>query len=522
MGVERLLPWRRTAPAPPPKPAPAKADVCLVLEGTYPFVMGGVSGWIHGLVRRLPHLRFHLWYIAANQEAAAEEPVYDLPANVTGMTVVSLEEAADMPRPEPELLEAWVQSFDRWFGLFTGDEPADFATVVRDMAQRGLGPIATDALIADERVWNRLMALYNQEAGQESLLHYFWTCVNSLRPLITLLGTPIPSAGCYHTISTGYAGLLAARAHYATGKPTLVTEHGIYTKERRIEINQAEWIPDRPTARPRPDRDLPYFRGWWNRVFAGMSKAIYDAADQILTIHHGNTAMQIRDGADPRRMHVIPNGIHVAPIEQAMQQAPPRPAGAPFTVGFIGRIAPIKDVITLIDATAVARQWIPDLKVRVMGPSSEDPEYLESCLEHARDLGLDSVLEFEGPVRILDVLPQIDVLILTSVSEAQPLVILEAYAARLPVISTDVGAASEMVNGRAGPDAALGSAGLITPIGSPVAIAQAMRRLAENPELRREMGAIGHTRALRFYREQRVVDAYGRIYAQALGLEDRD
>ena len=58
----------------------------------------------------------------------------------------------------------------------------------------------------------------------------FWTLRSMLLPALELLRCPVPEADVYHTVATGYAGLLGAKFSYFTRKPFLVTEHGIYTR----------------------------------------------------------------------------------------------------------------------------------------------------------------------------------------------------------------------------------------------------------------------------------------------------
>ena len=73
-----------------------------------------------------------------------------------------------------------------------------------------------------------------------------------------------------------------------------------------------------------------------------------------------------------------------------------------------------------------------------MGPCDEDEEYARECYEQVEALGLTDVV-FTGRINIRDYLGRMDVTILTSISEGQPLTILESYAAHVPVIATDVG-----------------------------------------------------------------------------------
>src|SRR3954468_5106581 len=70
------------------KPQPV-SDVCLLLEGTYPYVAGGVSSWVDQIVRGMPDLTFSLFYLG-NQKAMNGTPHYKLPANVISLSEVYL------------------------------------------------------------------------------------------------------------------------------------------------------------------------------------------------------------------------------------------------------------------------------------------------------------------------------------------------------------------------------------------------------------------------------------------------
>jgi glycosyltransferase involved in cell wall biosynthesis len=103
-------------------------------------------------------------------------------------------------------------------------------------------------------------------------------------------------------------------------------------------------------------------------------------------------------------------------------------------------------------------------------------------------------------------------LVLTSFSEGQPLVILEANAAGVPVIASDVGACRELLEGRSEPDRKLGPSGIVTRLAAPEETAAAITRLARDPRLRRRMGASGRRRVAAFYRKCATVSAYRALY----------
>ena len=102
---------------------------------------------------------------------------------------------------------------------------------------------------------------------------------------------------------------------------------------------------------------------------------------------------------------------------------------------------------------------------------------------------------------------------LTSFSEGQPLVILEAYARGVPVIATDVGACREMIEGRDAADRAIGPSGFVTRVAAPKETAAALVRLARDPQLRRRLGAAGCRRVAAYYQRRDMLAAYRALYA---------
>jgi glycosyltransferase involved in cell wall biosynthesis len=507
-------------------PEAAEADVCLVLEGTYPFVLGGVSAWVHHLVRGLPHLTFHLWCIGADEDTLLRPPAYTLPPNVVGVTGAPLRRTQRArprgnERAHAAAVEAWARALPDLLAALHGPRRAAFCEFLARRTREQWPAVSPKDVLAHPAAFQHLVRVYEAEAADQPFQTFYWTWVSSLLPLLELLDGPLPAARLYHSVTTGYAGLLATRGKLEARRPVLLTEHGIYTKERRIEVDRATWIEGADDGREVVPRNAPYFRRWWNRIFGGLSRLVYGAADEVLTIHHGNTALQLADGADERKLRVVPNGVDASRIEASAAALGPRPLDAPFTVGFVGRVAPIKDVETLLDAFRLLCRERADARLRVLGPCDEDPEYVARCRAHSARLGLEGSVTFEGPVDVAAELPKLDVLVLTSISEAQPLVVLEAGAAGIPVVATDVGACRELLLGRAGADRALGPGGCLTPIGSPRATADALLGLAQDPELRRRMGAAGRARVRSFYAAGTMLDAYGEVYARHLAASQR-
>ena len=101
-----------------------------------------------------------------------------------------------------------------------------------------------------------------------------------------------------------------------------------------------------------------------------------------------------------------------------------------------------------------------------------------------------------------------DVTILTSISEGQPLTILESYAAHKPVIATDVGNCYGLIYGESDD---FGAAGIVTHIMNIEEIAQAMLDMAANEKMRLEMGETGYRRVMEKYRVEYMQKHTGRF-----------
>jgi polysaccharide biosynthesis protein PelF len=494
------------------------ADVCLVLEGTYPFVKGGVSSWVHMLVTQLSHLTFSVLHVSPKKGFYDKGFVYEMPENVVGVQEVFLHDYSLPDHKHSEGMREKVERFRALVEDMREGEITAFPEFLSALEAEGAGGLDALDLLQSVESWEVLVDTYRGEADEESFLNFFWTWRFAYMPLFNVLEAETPDAGLYHTISTGYAGLLAAAGKLRRNRPMLLTEHGIYTKERRIEINRADWIEDWESGEVVAERRAPYFKRYWVRQFQMMSRICYEYADEIYTLYKGNCDMQIKDGADPEKLHIVANGIDLKRFGEAADKKAARGENKRYTVGFVGRVCPIKDIKTLIYASRLVAEEVPDVLVRVLGPMDEDPEYADECKHLVSLLDLEDNVQLEGPVNVVEELSSVDLLVLTSISEAQPLVILEGGAVGLAMVATDVGSCSELLFGRTTEDRKLGEGGIITPIASPGATAEAILKLHREPELRAAMGESMRQRVIQFYDQDDMIDAYRDIYESSLDL----
>lgn len=488
-------------------PPEGEADVCILVEGCYPFVPGGVSAWIDWLIRSQPQTTFSI--VSLWPKPMGMKSRYQAPDNLIGFDPLYIQQFGAPPRRGGSIPISTPYLSEALTDLMTRGGAASLDRVARELAA-----IARKLPIADmfnsPAAWSIVQDMYRREMPNSSFIDYFWAWRALLSGLLAVLEHPLPKAKIYHTISTGYAGLLAARASIETGRPSILTEHGIYTNERRIELLMADWVADtidKGHALDDPRFDL---RDMWVRAFEAYARTCYEAASDVVTLYRDNQGPQRALGALESQLSVIANGIDVkrfAHLSRAPDDARP-------TMALIGRVVPIKDVKTFIEAAHKLAQRVPNLRAWVIGPTEEDPEYYRECKDLVTAHGLTETVQFTGPVNILDYLDKIHVMVLTSLSESQPLVILEAGAAGIPFIATDVGSCREIIEGPPDELPQLGAGGRITHMADAGEIADAAYDLLCDHDLRRACGDALKARVATYYTSERAAAAYRDLYAK--------
>jgi glycosyltransferase involved in cell wall biosynthesis len=487
-----------------------QADVCLLVEGAYPYVAGGVSTWVHDLIKTQRHLTFHLVTLMPQPRGLTAR--YELPSNVLSLSHVYL---AQLPTGAARLSRGkhrFGELEEIVLGLQQGGQRGELTALMTWIDETGTGELGQRILLESQDAWDLLLRMYNRSLPHASFSNYFWSWRSMLSSLFATLLAPIPDARLYHSLSTGYSGLLAARAKFLTRRPVLLTEHGIYTNERRVELMQAQWLAG-GTAFNLSLREGPLeLKDLWSGLFASYARACYAACDRIITLYTGNQVLQLRDGAAPEKLQIIPNGISFSRYARLAAQRQPHPP----TIALIGRVVPIKDVKTFIHAANRLRGEIPELRAWILGPTEEDPTYFQECKDLVSELGCTETVDFKGRVKLEEFLSQLDVVVLTSLSEAQPLVILEAGAAAVPMVSTDVGACREMIMGQPQESPALGPGGAVTGLASAQATADALAKLLHDPTYRERCGRNLQKRVEQHYNKTRIDEQYRRLYQTLL------
>ncbi len=497
-------------------------DVCYFCEGTYPYVPGGVSTWIHQLIEGMSDLKFGLVYLAPS--ASTERRIrYKLPPNLMDICEFNL---YDVITRFPQTTygdkeKAWREAGPFLGGLING-HGRGFARAFPHLCGTGnhLPALSFRDLAFSLDSWNVLTQMYQDFGPRVSFTDFFWTWRYAYFPLFKLFNAEIPRARVYHAVTTGWSGFMGVIAAIRYQRPLILTEHGLYVNERRIEITQADWIYVDKASSVNLESGLGTFKQIWINLFVGLGKACYENANFIYTLHRENKELQIQFGADGSKIKLIPNGVDLKALEQTTELAMPRDESK-FRVGFVGRIVPIKDLKTLVKAIKLAEERIPGLEVFLCGPTDEDPGYYAEVKTMVEALDLGHIVRFMGRVDVRKYYPVFDVQVLTSISEGQPMVILEGFAARLPCIAPDVGSCAELLLGGEAEDTALGPAGVLTWVGNPNQTADALVQLYQNPELRKSMGESGRARVEKYYRQEQLFARYREVYEECRKAHDR-
>lgn len=496
---------------------PAQADICLILEGTYPYVRGGVSSWVHQIISGLPDFTFTLLFIG---DKASNYPKlnYQLPPNVIGMTEVYL--ISDEEFPNPKAIDGNAPAYQvvrKLHYYFREFKTPDLDELLKALMQHlhELQTINLESFLYSKQAWNFITENYDKFSNRSSFLDYFWTIRAMHGPLFSLISSlsKAPKAKAYHSISTGYAGFYGVMLNTLYNRPFMLTEHGIYTKERKIDLAQIDWINEVIDIYGSSlNKDFSYLRQLWIRFFESLGRLTYQTATPIFAITEGNRQRQIMDGAAPENVTVIPNGVDL----QRFHHLRTRPAEPPHIIGFIGRVVPIKDVKTFIRAMRNVCSQLPSAQAWIIGGEEEDPKYAQECRDLVTSLDLTNNVIYKGFCDINDVMAEIGVIVLSSISEGLPLVILEAYACGLPVIATDVGSCRELIEGGSPEDKAIGLSGAVTPIAAPEALADEMVKLLSNAEKWQEARTAAMRRVDTYFDQDTLFANYRRIYQNVL------
>lgn len=230
----------------------------------------------------------------------------------------------------------------------------------------------------------------------------------------------------------------------------------------------------------------------------------------IANSHAGARHVQARRRS-PGDVIVVPNVIDLGAFDATRSVLDLRTAGrGPIAVA-VGRLVPAKRYDLFLQALARARQTVPDLRGVIVGEGPERASLEQQAL--LLDLDSDAIRFVGARDDVAALLRQADFLVSSSDHEGFPNVILEAMAARLPVVTTPAGDAASVI--------LPGVSGIVVPHNDVEALAAEMRRLASAPSLRQTMGMAARKRVELLYGHHtlanKMLTAYDRVVRSTEG-----
>ncbi|WP_405909097.1 GT4 family glycosyltransferase PelF [Streptomyces sp. NBC_00828] len=469
--------------------------VTMLTEGTYPHVHGGVSTWCDQLVKGMPEVDFHI----VSLTGSGREPVtWELPPNIRRHTSVPTwgPRPGHTRAPQGRGRRRFIDTYERFLLSFLDpDAHCDFGEALYQLAE-----LARDgglsAALRTEAALRSLMWIWTMPhlptAAARPTVHDALTATDLLEHALRPLGIRISEDTVAHAVSSGLATLPALAAHQLDGVPFLLTEHGIYLRERYLNYRGAEqrW--------PVKAFMLGFYRE--------LNSLGYRAADLITPCNQYNRRWEERGGAEADRIRTVYNGVDPA----AFPHAGPEPEVPTLT--WCGRVDPIKDLETLLRAYGMVRAEMPETRLRLFGPVPPGGEEYRTRLEKlAAELGVTDGLTFEGRIsEVWRAYAAGHLVMLSSISEGFPFSIIEAMSCGRTTVSTDVGGVRE----------AVGDTGLVVPPREPEKMAAAALTLLKNDRRRLELGQLSRQRVIERFTLRRSVDAFRTIYQELAGLPE--
>jgi polysaccharide biosynthesis protein PelF len=472
-------------------------------EGTYPYVTGGVSTWADILVHELKNIDFVLIPIQMHPYVKLK---FDIPPNVVNIINVPL-----WGTEEPiEYIRQIAFSKIYASKLKTNEDDSlkilePIMILILDHIYRKKDDLDAvgDAIykfyeyfhtydyyetFRNEQIWvvykNYVLKHFQ---GQDKDLPSVFDMIEGLRYLyrffISML-PELPYAPIYHSSAAAFCGLSCVIAKKKFGSKFLLTEHGVYIREQYLAASRNKM----------PYRTKEFLMG----LITLVSKLNFHFADIVSPVCDYNSRWEKRWGVNPQKIDTIYNGIDVnkfRPFEVQKEQEKP-------TVVMVARIDPLKDIETFIKTAELVSTEIPEVLFKLYGPVN-DTQYFHKCEALVQELGIENNFMFAG----LTNSPQTaynegDVVMLTSISEAFPFVVIEAMACEKVVISSDVGGTKEVLEGY----------GYVIKPKDYQAFADKVVYILKNPEIAEQMGLDARGAVLNGFTIEDMVDNYSRTY----------
>jgi glycosyltransferase involved in cell wall biosynthesis len=470
--------------------------IALVTEGTYPTVTGGVSTWCDQLLRGMPE---HDWSVVALTATGSEPSVWERPPSVSSVVLFPM--WGEQPAPARRsrggadlLLGVQDALHSLWDAALAPDGP-DAVSQART-ALRTLVLLSRDtrlgSLLTARGSASAVLTAWREHCADQPRMSVAEAVTASIvvDRMLSVVDAPLGPVDVVHASSNGAAALVGLAARWRSGTPLLLSEHGVYLRERYLALDDGgySWAERRAVT----------------AVVRRVCEVAYREAEQVLPVSDFNQRWIRRLGGERTRAVTIRNGVQ-PDLYEPVGDEPEVP-----TLSFVGRIDPLKDLHTLVRAFALLRAQLPAARLRLFGPVPRGNEaYRDSVVELVDELGVTDAVTFEGPTNgSRPAIAAGSVVVLSSISEGLPFTVIEAMMCGRATVSTDVGGVAECLD----PE---GRTGVVVPARDPQAFADACLGLLTDTDRRRAMAAAAREHALSTATLDRALSTYRSVYDAA-------
>lgn len=481
----------------------SRIRVVLACEGTYPYATGGVSTWADILVNELKNVDFTLLPIMMHPYVKLK---FNLPPNVTDIITVPLwgsEEPTEYIRDidfsdiylaklhtrETNAVEKFIPILDTLLAhIFKHEDNIEKLGHSLLEFHEYFQKYDYYETFRHEKIWNsyKNYMLSNFEHSKHQELPTMFDLVEGLRFLYRFFISILPSVPdyeIYHSSGAAFCGLPCIIAKLKHGSKFLLTEHGIYLREQYLYASRQQM----------PVQTKAFLMGMIETVV----RLNYHFADYIAPVCNYNKRWELRHGAESSKIETIYNGIDTDVFRNLNFAPNSRP-----TAVMVARIDQLKDIETYIKCAKEVSLKIPDVLFKLYGPKIEE-EYYEKCENLVKELGISYNFEFSGSTNNpADAYNEGDVVLLTSISEAFPFVVIEAMACEKVVVSSDVGGTKEVLEGF----------GYIVKPKDVTGFADAVIKVLSDKDIAIEMGIDARNYILNGFMIEDMVENYDALY----------
>lgn len=326
-----------------------------------------------------------------------------------------------------------------------------------------------------------------------------WSDIRAVVEIRRLIVQISPDILFLNSSKAGFIGSLAARlARRSTPKLKVVYRIGGWT------FNDP-W----PRWKKLLWRILERLGARWKDVIVVNNQRDLESAEKY-KIKPRQSLVRIHNGIDPYRTYLDYDQARMELFSKLAQTELKSNQGgqallfhAPLLIGTIANLYPTKGIEILIEA--IARVHAPALFV-IIG----DGPLMTTTQASIKEKRLERVVHLAGTIiEASHYLPAFDVFVLPSIKEGFPWAVLEAMAAKVPVIATNVGAIPEIIES--------GVNGLVVPPGDPETLARAIDALADDERRRQEFGIQGHQTVIRSFGLRTMIEQYEQLFQEIVG-----